>query len=268
MDKMKILILGSTGMLGSMVLKYLSTKKLNIVAPSRKDKVCYGDYDYIINCIGIIKQKLTDPEEAILINSILPYKLAQEAPNAKIIQIATDCVYSGEKGCYTEEDVHDAHDIYGKTKSLGEVKAKNFYNIRTSIIGPEPKGNVSLFGWFMSQKKKAFVDGYTNHLWNGITTLHFAVLCYAIIKKKRKLPNLIHFTPADIVSKYELLKILAEKFNRKDITIGCFRANTKVNRSLSTIHKRICLNLWRDMGYKHPPTIERMVEELAHYVHT
>jgi len=252
---MKILILGSTGMLGSMVWKYLSKQKgLNITAPTREmlDSVHYDEYDYIINCIGIIKQKLLNPKEAILTNSILPYMLKEGSSQAKIIQIATDCVFSGKRGHYTETDEHDALDIYGKTKSLGEVNASNFYNVRTSIVGFD-KNKVSLLSWFLSQKKYAHIKGYTNHYWNGITTLEFAKLCYEIIIGNRIIPNFIHIVSKDIVSKYELLKIFAEKFNRKDIYIEKCRADTWVDRTLDTVYDKL------------PLTIEQMIEELAEY---
>ncbi len=259
---MKILILGSTGMLGSMVLKYLSEKDLDITTPTRKEVtgMSVGEYDYIINCIGIIKQKLDDPVEAIRMNSLFPYDLAKGAPQAKIIQIATDCVFSGKDGHYFESDKHDGPDIYDQTKSLGEVQAKNFYNIRTSIVGPA-SDNKSLLEWFLSQEENATVKGYTDHLWNGITTFHFAQLCYAIIKGKRKIPNNLHFTPYGKVTKYELLKIFAERFNRKDIKIKRFQAG-RCNRVLLSKHIEVVSGLWEDMGYKTPPTIKDMIYEL------
>lgn len=247
---MKILILGSTGMLGSMVTNYFRKQGLNPDTPTRKelDKVKYAKYDYIINCIGIIKQKLTDPKEAIKINSVFPHMLSEKAPKAKIIQIATDCVFSGKRGYYTENDEHDATDIYGKTKSLGEVKAENFYNIRTSIVGFDKK-NVSLLSWFLSQEKGATINGYTNHLWNGVTTLQFAKLCYEIIRGKN-VPNNFHYIPRDIVSKHELLKIFADKFNRRDIFIKRTKASPKINRTLATVYDiRIPLTI-REMIYE------------------
>jgi len=257
----KVLILGSSGMLGSMVLKYLSGKGLDITAQVRKDglDLPYGSYDYIINCIGIIKQKLEDPEEAIKINSLFPYELRRKAPMATIIQIATDCVYSGVKGNYIEYDKHDASDIYGKTKSLGEVKDDNFYNIRCSIIGFD-RDNVSLLSWFLSQKE---VDGFVNHYWNGITTLHFAKLCYAIISEKRVLPNILHFIPKDKISKYNLLKLVSKKF-KKSIVVNR-RETDIVNRTLSTNNRELNDSLWLDMGYLYVPTIEAMIEELYEY---
>ncbi len=259
---MKILILGSTGMLGSMVLSFLSKRDLDITAPSREelDNTDFNKHDYIINCIGIIKQKLDDPKEAILVNSILPYTISEKAPEAKIIQIATDCVFSGEEGFRTETDEHDPLDVYGKTKSLGEVEAKNFYNIRTSIVGPDKNSKASLLEWFLSQKKNTVVNGYTNHYWNGITTLHFAKLCYAIIDKEREIPNSFHFKPKDIVTKYELLKIFAEKFDRGDIGIEPVQVDECV-RTLDTIFG-VNDGLWEDMDYETPPTIKEMIDEL------
>jgi len=251
-------------MLGSMVLDYLSTKDLDITAPTREEfpALDYSGYDYIINCIGVIKQKLTSPLEAIEANSLIPHDISEGAPKAKIIQIATDCVFSGRIGRYEEGDEHDASDIYGRSKSLGEVDAKNFYNIRTSIIGPDRKSKVSLFEWFMSQKKE--VNGYVYHDWNGITTLHFAKLCCAIIEKKRKIPNLLHFVPGDVVSKYDLLKIFVKRFDR-DIKIK-ESGDEFCDRSLETIHEDVVKGLWKDMGYNAPPTIDEMVEELAEYI--
>ena len=100
-----------------------------------------------------------------------------------MIQIATDCVYSGKTGGYNEDSLHDALDAYGKTKSLGEVRSSTFLNIRSSIIGPEINHKVLLLEWFLKQPKGAVLNGFSNHLWNGVTTLQFAELCLTIIKK-------------------------------------------------------------------------------------
>lgn len=259
--KTRVLVLGSSGMLGSMVLDYLSEKDLEITAPSREQLATtpYEFYDYIINCIGITKQKLNDAEEAILINSSFPYHLRKLAPKATIIQIATDCVYSGVKGNYLEYDKHDASDIYGKTKSLGEVTDDKFYNIRCSIIGFD-KDNVSLLSWFLSQKE---VDGFVNHYWNGITTLHFAKLCYAIISENRVLPNILHFIPKDSISKLYLLKLISKIF-KKNIIVNRVETD-KVHRTLSTNYRKLNDLLWLDMGYLYVPTVEAMIEELYEY---
>ena len=165
-------------------------------------------------------------------------------------------------------DFHDALDVYGKTKSLGEVNATNFYNIRTSIIGID-KNKKSLLSWFLSKRKNSTVKGYLNYYWNGITTLQFAKLCHAIIEYNIKLPNLIHFVPANKLSKYQLLTIIAENFNRKDIVINPhfdINSNFKLDRTLNTNNKDLINFIWVLMGYKKAPTIQEMVKELADYV--
>ena len=112
--------------------------------------------DYIINCIGVlIKGSMEDPSNAILINAVLPHKLAQfsKAVNAKFIHISTDCVFDGSKGNYIETDNKTTQDTYGLSKSLGEISDAKNLTLRTSIIGPELKNNgEGLFSWFINQK--------------------------------------------------------------------------------------------------------------------
>lgn len=191
MKKKKVLILGASGMLGVEVLREFSKKNILLYATIRSQKEIkriqtYFDYkiknikfikfeikrnyinnlkkvvkdkDYIINCIGIIKpyineNSFTSIENAISVNSNFPHILNfNKNKNCKVYQIATDCVYDGFNGKYTEDHSHSARDIYGKTKSLGEVNDKNFFNIRCSIIGKEIKSFKSLICWFTNQKK-------------------------------------------------------------------------------------------------------------------
>ena len=144
---------------------------------------------WAINCIGVIKPHIREDnpaeiDRAIRVNALFPYGLARtaEACGVHVLQIATDCVYSGTQGRYLERDKHDALDVYGKTKSLGEVGSPNMHHLRVSIIGPEPLKHVSLMDWFLKQAPGSSITGYTNHQWNGITTLHFARLCHGVIQ--------------------------------------------------------------------------------------
>ncbi len=282
----KVLILGSSGMLGSMVSNYLITNpRLNVNCTQRKEnfntiifdaenpdfEVINSNYDYIVNCIGLIKPLINDfnrddIKKAIKINSLFPTLLSENFSNkkTKIIQIATDCVYSGNKGQYSETDKHDALDVYGKTKSLGEVNAENFYNIRCSIIGPEYNKKISLLEWFLKQETKSELNGYTNHFWNGVTTLHFAKLLETIIIEDIELPNTIHFLPRNIVSKYDLLKIFS-KVHNKPHTINKSETEPGINRTLATEKTELTNMLWKKMGYEDVPTIEQMVEELSEF---
>ena len=227
---------------------------------------------WIVNAIGIIKPYIHDDnavetERAILVNSYFPYLLAQAAQknHAKIIQIATDCVYSGEKGQYIETDLHDALDVYGKTKSLGETYFDNVYHLRCSIIGPELKAHLSLMDWFLGQPKGATVNGFTNHHWNGMTTLHFAKITQGIITQNIVIPHLQHIIPGDVITKANLVKAFAKDFKRPDISVVEIETPTVIDRTLTTTNSALNNRIWKAAGYDTPPTIERMVSELAQF---
>ena len=231
-----ILVLGVSGMLGSMVFDYLSKNpNINVYGTVRNskflDKKIYlfdaNDIsqledeqflnlkiEYIINCIGITKpfSKDDDPEgvkRAIRINADFPWKLTSYAKkyNIKIIQIGTDCVYSGKRGKYVENDPHDPLDVYGKTKSLGEVFDGPMLIIRCSIIGPEFKKETTfLLEWFLNQPNEGTIGGFEHHIWNGVTTLQFAQLCEKIMVSNlftqlKQKSFIYHFTPNNTVNK-------------------------------------------------------------------
>jgi len=299
--KKKILILGASGMLGIEVIRELSLKKniiLHATIRSLKDikliknylnheishvkfhqfkiknnylknlKKIIKDKDYIINCIGIIKpyideNNLSSIESAIRINSNFPNILNNyKKKNSKIFQIATDCVYDGFDGKYDENTSHNARDVYGKTKSLGEVKDANFFNLRCSIIGREIKGFKSLLCWFTNQKQNSILSGFKDHLWNGITTRHFAQIVTFIIIKRIKIPNLIHIVPNGTVNKYQLLKIFQKKFERDDLKINKTNSKITINRTLSTKYNKINKKINKAIGYKKSPTVKKLVEEM------
>jgi dTDP-4-dehydrorhamnose reductase len=211
------------------------------------DSALFQGYEYIINCIGIIKPHCKDNDahgvqRAINVNARFPWLLNQGAvkANAKVIQIATDCVYSGTKGKYLESDPHDALDVYGKTKSLGEVfESANFLNIRCSIIGPEKKGKLSLLDWFLNQPQGSELKGFSHHLWNGVTTLQFAEICEKVIQKDlfddiRKVSHTHHFVPNNTVDKFELLNTFSKVFDRKHEIKNVNDVGPKVDRTIST----------------------------------
>jgi dTDP-4-dehydrorhamnose reductase len=255
---MAVIIIGSRGMLGSMMAKVMpDAQTLNRPELDVKTAEFYITGDTYINCVGLIKPYCDNVKQAIDVNARFPYKLP-----AGTIQIATDCVYFGSKGNYVESDPHDAIDVYGKTKSLGE--ASHLINLRCSIIGPEIQNHVSLFDWFLRQKGS--VDGFTNHRWNGVTTYHFAKIAKAIVDNnlyfKEELPALQHIVPADSVTKAELLKIIKEEFKHK-IRIIPKTAPQAIDRTLATNHPELNKRLWKLAGYDEPPTIRQMIRELA-----
>ena len=171
--------------------------------------------DIVLNCIGIIKQ-LKESHNALLsieVNSLFPHKLAAhlEGSKTRLIHISTDCVFSGEKGYYVEADYSDAKDLYGKTKFLGELKSyKNSITLRTSIIGPELKGKVSLLEWFIAQKES--VNGYTNAIYSGFPTTELINIIENYIIPNPTFSGLYNVSSIPI-NKYELLKIVAKVYN-------------------------------------------------------
>jgi len=297
----KVIVLGGTGMLGSMVIDYLSSApglvvtgtvrteglavKCRVLFPhvnwvlfdantsdlSGALSVMEG-HKWLINAIGITKPLIRDDnldeiERAVRINSLLPNYIARQAQvsGTLVLQIATDCVFSGGKGEYTESDKHDALDVYGKTKSLGEVPVPQIHHLRCSIIGPEPKEHKFLLDWFLGQPRNAGVNGFVNHPWNGLTTLHFAKICHGIITNKVNLPHLQHLVPLGEINKYELLQCFARCFRREDISIMIDEASTVVDRTLKTSNEVLNKHLWIAAGYSQPPSVEEMIVELANY---
>ncbi len=236
--KLKILVLGSTGLIGHQVFNYLDNNKYQLFNISYRKKLndetilCdvrnHDDFvnniksispDIIVNCIGIlIKGANENPENAIYINSYMPHmlmKLSDEI-SCKLIHISTDCVFSGAKEIpYIEKDFKDGKDNYAKSKGLGEIINKNHLTLRTSVVGPELKRDgEELFHWFMSQTGE--VNGFTKAIWSGVTTLILAkVVGWAI---DNKITGLYHVTNNNSIDKYSLL-CLIKKYVKKNISI-------------------------------------------------
>jgi len=292
----KILILGATGMLGSQVLKtlqelknfkiYATFKNSKKITALRKlieindnvsfikfnvglfNKIKLSKFNYIINCIGLIKPYINEKNqstilEALKVNSLFPHQLITSSKKVKIFQIATDCVFDGKKGNYIETDSHNPIDVYGKTKSLGELKYSNFFNIRCSIIGPELDSHKSLLDWFRFLPLNSKIKGFKNHDWNGVTTYAFGKVLSGIIKSNLKIPQTIHLIPKNSLNKFNLLKTFKKHFLRNDISISAINFKDKINRTLNTTYAEINKKLWKSAGYKSIPTIEHLIKEIV-----
>ena len=289
----KVLILGATGMLGTAVVNEFLNFKGDVVVTTRGKKLeslpnsvsqlsfdattddlatvfkGLGKVDYVINCIGIIKPHISDHDEkqrlnALQINSLLPQKLADwgSKTGAKVIQIATDCVFSGQKGSYLETDAHDALDVYGKSKSLGEVPNPSMMHLRVSIIGPEVGRSTSLLEWVRNQAVGVEILGFTDHMWNGVTTTHFGKIARGIIESNLFNGGLFHLVPGNRLPKDKLVQKIAMVFGRGDIVVQPKASGNTVDRTLETIDPEFNDKLWNAAGYEIPPTIERMIEEI------
>ena len=273
----RVLVLGSTGMVGHLLCKYLISDsdfilfdiarsykfrdKTNIFDVKNEEDFC--EYikiikpDYIINCIGVlIRESNMSIENAIYINSYFPNMLRKFASqiNSKLIHISTDCVFSGKKGNYIESDFRDGNGTYAHTKILGEIQDTTNLTLRTSVIGPEIKDSgEGLFGWFMRQEGTIF--GFKKVIWSGVTTLELAKIIKLSIDNK--LTGLHHVTNNSSISKYELLKLF-KKHTKKNIEI---KPSNEKSLDKSLIDTRLLL------GYK-IPSYDDMISEMITFIKT
>ena len=210
----------------------------------------------IVNAVGIIKQLPSAKNiiKTLRINSIFPHQLAElgETYGARLITISTDCVYSGTKGNYTEDDIPDAQDLYGKSKNLGEVTSENCLTLRTSIIGRELDGAHSLVEWFLSNQGKT-VKGYVKAIYTGFPTVVFADIIADLIENHPHLSGLYQVS-SEPINKYELLKLIRDAY-QADIRIEPFEGFV-IDRSLDSTKFR------NAVGFK-PLEWRKMVEMMA-----
>ena len=259
---MNILILGASGMLGSQLLHYFVEKSLyEVIGTIRTSdippqlesyrshlqiKVDANDFslvervivdngiDLVINCIGVIKQSdaLTKVSRTIYLNALFPHLLHELAKkyNLRVIQVSTDCVFSGKTGGYTENDIPDASDLYGRTKCLGELHGNNCVTIRTSIIGHELYNKKSLLDWFLSELD--VVHGFQNAIFSGLPTVELASIIHDYIIPNKTLEGLYHISGTPI-SKYDLLSTINKIYHSEKEIIP--EKEFKIDRSLNSI---------------------------------
>lgn len=232
----RVLVLGGGGMAGHMVRVILSERGHKVAAVARThssewahldvtDTTCLEEYlkanrpEIIVNCVGVlIKESKSNPERAIRINALLPHVLSRLSleHGCRLIHLSSDCVFSGKSGPYLETDLRDADDIYGRTKTLGELTNDRDLTIRTSIVGPELRvDGTGLFTWFMRQNGK--IKGYACAVWSGVTTLELAKAVDVAILEGTT--GLVHLTNGKSISKYELLRLFQELWQRNAVEI-------------------------------------------------
>jgi dTDP-4-dehydrorhamnose reductase len=215
--------------------------------------------DAVINAIGIVKQRM-DAENAVQsieINALLPHRLAElcQTIDARLIHISTDCVFSGKRGHYREDDLPDAIDLYGRTKLLGEVTGPGCLTLRTSIVGLELKRRKSLVEWFLSEK--GTIRGFRRAIYSGLTTPELGRVIRRLLENFPQLNGLFHVVSKPI-SKYDMLRQLSDLLDRRDITIEpddsyvCDRSMNGERFKAAT-------------GYVAPPW-SALLQELAHKI--
>ncbi len=274
-NQAKVLVLGATGMLGHAVLRFFASgghydtvgsarsapgvRKLPAELQSRVipgiDVQSFDDLtrlfeitrpDVVINCVGLVKQLQTaaDPLATIPINALLPHRLARLCAlvQARLLHVSTDCVFSGSKGSYCENDTPDAKDLYGRSKLLGEVDQPHAITLRTSIIGHELDSPHGLIGWFLSQREG--VRGYTKAMFSGLPTVELARVMHDFVLPNPQLHGLYHVS-ATPISKYDLLRHVANVYG-KTIDIAA-DGHVVLDRSLDSTRFRAAT------GYVPPP---------------
>lgn len=282
-ESTSVLVLGASGMLGNAVLRHLaeaddlvvwgsvrSTSALGRLPEAVRQRIIAGvdvehpdelvkllaltDPDVIINCVGLVKQlaDAKDPLTALPINALLPHRLARLAAlaGARLIHVSTDCVFAGTRGAYTEDDVPDALDLYGRSKLLGEVDYPNAITLRTSIIGHELASAHGLVDWFLSQQGS--VRGFTRAIFSGLPTIELARVIRHHVMARPDLRGLYHVSAAPI-AKYDLLRMVAAVYG-KDIRIEPDDALV-IDRSLDSTRFR------KETGYV-PPDWPKMVRDM------
>jgi dTDP-4-dehydrorhamnose reductase len=228
---MKILVLGSSGMLGHKMVERLQLRHSNVIGLSRENGLDARDLirtentfrlikpDVIINCVGTIKQRISNAEEVIAINALFPHFLERVCTemNVKLIHFSTDCAFSGKRGKYTESDIPDPIDHYGYTKAMGEIVFQNALTIRTSIVGREKSNYHGLLEWFLRQQGE--IQGYENAIWTGVTTNWLADTVGVFLEGGLFLSGLYNVASFP-VSKFHLLELFQKVYNRYDIRIN------------------------------------------------
>ncbi|WP_271411683.1 dTDP-4-dehydrorhamnose reductase family protein [Pseudomonas sp. Q1-7] len=243
---MRVLVLGVTGMLGNAVYKIFdssdgfevwgtlrNSQDKHYFPATAHERLMSGvdvlDHDMlvkvlarirpqlVINCVGLIKQLADskDPLSALPINAMLPHRLANLCGllGARLIQLSTDCVFSGRKGYYVEDDVSDAEDLYGKSKYIGEIRDNpHVITLRTSIIGHELSTNFSLVDWFLAQE--GAVKGFSKAIFSGLPTAELARVMKDFVAPNAELSGLYHVATKPI-SKHDLLKLIAKQYGKK-----------------------------------------------------
>ena len=284
--KLNVLVLGASGMLGNTLFRLFSQSDTfnttgTVRSPGAPDQLPVamhknivqgldvGDManvhlifsrvqpDVVINCVGLVKQlaEADDPLVAIPINAILPHRIARlcDLFSARLVHVSTDCVFSGAKGGYRENDHADANDLYGRSKYLGEVDYPHAITLRTSIIGHELNSSHGLVNWFLGQQEQ--IKGYTNAIFSGLPTIELARVIRDLIIPNTGLRGVYHVS-AEPISKFHLLQLIAKVYGKK-ITVNPDDV-LKIDRSLNSDRFRIAA------GYV-PPSWPDLIQQMAEF---
>jgi dTDP-4-dehydrorhamnose reductase len=274
---MRVLVLGAAGMLGHVVFRWFAglpglhttgslrstsapqtllgaqtpmarlVTGVDALAPGSLEPLIEACRpDVVLNCIGLVKQlqAANDPLQAIPVNALLPHQLARmcRRRGARLVHISTDCVFSGHRGPYREDDPADATDLYGRSKLLGEVVEEGVLTLRTSIIGPQLQGHHGLLAWFLQQSGP--VKGYARAVFSGLPSVEVARVLAEHVLPHPTLSGIYHLG-SEAIDKHSLLRLIAAEYG---LPTSIERdENVVIDRSLDASRLRAAT------GYAAPP---------------
>lgn len=273
----KVLVIGGAGMAGHVIATHLSEKTYEVSTISARNKVNKDtvllditdndalmeylnnhDFDVLVNCVGMLVKASEERKDlATYINSYFPHHLEKiyEGTSTRIIHLSTDCVFSGKNAPYYESSFTDGELFYDKSKALGEIVNEKDLTFRMSIIGPDmQKSGIGLFNWFIAQEGE--IQGYTGSVWNGVTTIQLAKAIDQAIKQD--LTGLYHLVPKGNVTKFDLLNLFKDVFEKNNLTI-------KPVEGVS--HDKTLVNTRNDFNYSIPEYPE-MIKEMKEWIIT
>ena len=281
---MRVLIIGATGMMGHMLyavarrqpdfdvyatarhsdertLTFLRVDRGRLFACDLRREIdpdLYCAPEVVVNCAGVVRHLhfQNSTVDLVKIDALAPHVLAEycDRRGVRLIQLSTDCVFSGRRGNYREDDLPDPPDLHGRLKVLGEVTHGPHLTVRTSFIGHERfrERGYFLLDWFLAQRGE--MRGFTQALWSGLTTLEFARVIVEFIRRP-EVTGLLH-VHGETVSKYELLCTAQAVLGKTDVVIRP-DAEFRCDRSLRS---------WRlaELGIR-APGIRQMLVDLRDY---
>lgn len=273
---MKLLVLGCNGMAGHLISLYFKERGHETVGFARskshlldrtitgdaadlefiKHTISEGNYDAVINCIGLLNQIAEDNKAmAVLLNGYLPYYLAEitKGTKTRVIHMSTDCVFAGNDGPYYEDSLPNGATFYDRSKAIGEINNTKDLTFRNSIIGPDIKeSGIGLFNWFMKQKGP--IGGFTGAIWTGVTTLTLAKAMEAALNQN--LTGLYNLVNNESINKFDLCSLFNKYFRANEVDIT---PNDKLQLDKSLRRRR------NDFAFV-VPSYEQQIKEMREWV--
>lgn len=236
---MRIIILGSSGIVGTGIKSVFQHKNCDLYCP-RHDELDITDIsllhlyikqikpDIIINCVGYtgIQNNEEYPDRAFQINAIV-LKYKSEICNkykCKLIHISTSGVFDGssDKIYYKSSDTPDATDIYGISKSTGERIVESYCNdyliVRIPFIfGSHENSRQNIFDRLIYKlKNNEEILAATDHSESFSYNKDIGKMLYELIKNDK--PNgIYHIANSGIWSFYDVMRDIQQNLDKGNV---------------------------------------------------